>query len=500
MNKEKFYKEYRVVLGYIGVLTIFIGIITLIPLLILIAFPSEKNLAINFVTPSFLALILGYFMSKGVDLNKKYKLSLSQDAVIVVFTWGIACLFSSIPWLMSGQLNFTGAYFESVSGWTTTGLSVIDPNVTPHIYLFHRSITLFFGGVGLVLVMVSALSASFGLRLYISEGHSDRLLPNLLKSSRLIMTIYAGYILAGTLLYIFFGMNWFHAINNSIAAVSTGGFGLTADSIGEYKSLPIELVTIILMLLGATNFAANMLLFKKESFKKFFRQSEWNFSLLLIGISIPLITFSSLKTIYESLSETFRVAVFQTVSALTTTGFSTVSFKNWGTFPIFILIFLMIVGGGTNSTAGGLKQYRIYLMFKNIIWELRKKFKPSNLVNEDSYIKPDGKVFIQGVHITEASNYAFIYLVCLFTGTLILTSYGYSLQDSLFEFSSALGTVGLSVGITQITAPPVVLWAESVGMLLGRLEIYVFFIVLIKFFKDIKDNSIKISEIKQRIV
>lgn len=486
MKKEIFVNEYKVVMGYVGVLTIIIGIITLIPLIMLPVFSEEIKYAFNFILPSLIAILIGSILKKNIDINQKYKLSLSQDAVIVVFTWRIACLVSSIPWILSGQLNFTQAYFESVSGWTTTGLSVINPLETPKIYLFHRSVNLFFGGVGLVLVMVSALSATFGLRLYNSEGHSDRLLPNLLKSSRLIMTIYAGYILAGTLLYIFFGMNWFHAINNSIAAVSTGGFGMTNNSIGEYKSIPIELITIVLMILGSTNFAANMLLFKKNTVREFFRQSEWKFSWFLLGISIPLITFSSLKLLFESFSEVFRVALFQTVSALTTTGFSTVFFNNWASLPIFILIILMIIGGGTNSTAGGMKQYRVYLMLKNFLWELRKKFKSSHLVNEDHYIKPDGKTFIQSIHITEASNYAFIYMVSLFIGTIILCFHGYSLQDSLFEFSSALGTVGLSVGITSATAPPLVLWTEIIGMLFGRLEIYVFFIVISKIYLDIR--------------
>lgn len=477
-------REYKVVMGYLGVLTIIIGVITILPILIIPFFPKENKYILNFLIPGLVAIGLGFFLKRGVDLNQKYKLSVSQDAVIVMFTWLIACLFSSIPWLISGQLNFVQAYFESVSGWTTTGLSVINLEKTPNIYFLHRSLTQFFGGVGLVLVMVSALSATFGLRLYNSEGHSDRLLPNLLKSSRLIITIYAGYIMAGILLYIFFGMNWFHALNNSIAAVSTGGFGVTINSIGEYKSLPIELITIILMILGSTNFAANVLLFKRNSFREFFRQSELKFSLLVLSLVIPILSFSSLKLLYESLSETFRIAIFQAISAITTTGFSTVSFNNWGSFPILIMIILMIIGGGTNSTAGGMKQYRVYLMFKNFIWELKKKFRPDNLVNEDSYIRPEGKVYIQPIHIKEATNYAFIYMVCLFVGTLVLVFHGYPLQDSLFEFASALGTVGLSTGITMPDSPVMVLWVEIAGMLLGRLEIYVFFIAIIKISKD----------------
>ena len=199
---------------------------------------------------------------------------------------------------------------------------------------------------------------------------------------------------------------------------------------------------------------------------------------------IPILSFSSLKLLYESLSETFRIAIFQAISAITTTGFSTVSFNNWGSFPILIMIILIIIGGGTNSTAGGMKQYRVYLMFKNFIWELKKKFRPDNLVNEDSYIRPEGKVYIQPIHIKEATNYAFIYMVCLFVGTLVLVFHGYPLQDSLFEFASALGTVGLSTGITMPDSPVMVLWVEIAGMLLGRLEIYVFFIAIIKISKD----------------
>ncbi len=475
-------KNYKIVCGYLGVLIMISGLVTLIPLLVLPFFPEEKIYTFDFLIPGLIAIGLGFTLKKGVDLNERHKLSSNQDAIIVIFTWLIACLISSIPWLLSKQLNFTQAYFESVSGWTTTGLSVIDFDKTPNIFFLHRSLTQFFGGVGLVLVMVSSLSATFGLRLYNSEGHSDRLLPNLLKSSRLIITIYFGYILAGILLYITFGMDYFHAINNSIAAVSTGGFGVTADSIGEYNNLYIELITILLMILGSTNFAANILLLKKESFRKFFKQSEFRFSLFLLGITIPLITFMLAKNLYTSLSESFRVAVFQTISALTTTGFSTVSFANWQAFSILIIIILMIIGGGTNSTAGGMKQYRVYLMVKNFLWEIKKKLKPNNFIEEDYYERPEGKVFIQDIHLKEATNYAFIYITCLLMGTLVLVFYGYSLQNSLFEMASALGTVGLSVGITSPNAQVAVLWIKIVGMLLGRLEVYVFFISLVKIF------------------
>ncbi|MBA4507075.1 TrkH family potassium uptake protein [Clostridium sporogenes] len=487
-SRSSIFKNNKIILRYIGILTIIIGIIVLLPLIVIIAYPNESKYAIDFIIPSFIAISIGFMLSYFIKLDKNQKLSMGQDTIIVVIVWILASFFSAIPFIISKQLNFTQAYFEAVSGWTTTGLSVVDVEVTPKIYLMHRSIMQFFGGVGLVLVMVSALSETFGMNLYSSEGHSDKLLPNLLRSSRMIMSIYVGYIIAGTVLYYIFGMPLFDGINHSIAALSTGGFGIKRDSVGAYKSFSIELITIILMILGTTNFAAHLLLVRGK-FKKFFKIGEVRFMFLLLGVSIPLATFFSLKNIYGGFSKAFRISAFQMVSALSTTGFSTVSFNNWNSFSIFTMIILMIIGGGAGSTAGGIKIYRVYLMVKTFLWNLKKKFMPEHMVNENFVFRPEGKIYIKENNILEASNYAFIYIVLLFIGTGIIVANGYSLQDALFEFASSIGTVGLSVGITSPIASPIVLWTEIFGMLFGRLEIYVIFIAVIKIAKDVKGLS-----------
>ncbi len=479
----KVMESYKVVLGYTGILTMIIGGMLLLPLLVLFAYPDELRYALNFIIPAAIALLIGYMLSLLIKGEQNQKLTLRQDTVIVVSVWLMATIFSALPFMLSKQLNFTQSYFEAVSGWTTTGLSVVDVTATPKVYLLHRSIMQFFGGVGLVLVMLSALSGTFGMRLYNAEGHSDKLLPNLAKSARIIMSIYAGYVVAGVILYVLFGMSWFDAINHSIGALSTGGFSTQTDSIGAYKSLPIELITIILMLLGTTNFAAHLLLIKGK-FRDFFRIGEIRFMFVFLGLSIPIAAFVSLNGIYGSVSEGFRISAFQFVSALTTTGFSTVGFSNWSPFLVLLMVIAMLIGGGTGSTAGGIKQNRIYIMFKALYWSLKRKFLPEHLVREDFIYRPEGKVYINEKHLTEVYNYAFIYMALFFLGVSVLVAYGYSLQDSLFEFASSIGTVGLSVGVTLPTTPPVVLWTEIVGMLFGRLEIYVILIAAIKFFKD----------------
>ena len=174
------------------------------------------------------------------------------------------------------------------------------------------------------------------------------------------------------------------------------------------------------------------------------------------------------------------------ISAISTTGFSLGSFANWNYFGILALILLMIMGGGTGSTAGGIKLYRILLMLKSIVWELQSYYFPKSAVVRNYMLKGDKKIFIKDKYIREAANYIFIYLMTYFTGVLIFLAHDYGLSDSMFEFASALGTVGLSIGITGPNAPDAILWTEMVGMILGRLEFLVIFYAIAKLFKDTK--------------
>jgi trk system potassium uptake protein TrkH len=471
-----------------GVLIMMVGGLILLPLVALPFYPQEVGWSVCFLLPAGIAILAG-FLLKRLDPGQEIALSLKQDAVIVVGVWIVGTLFSSMPFVLSGMLDFSQAYFEAMSGWTTTGLSVVDVTAAPHVFLLFRSMMQFFGGLGFILLVVSALSETFGMRLYTAECHSDKLLPNLARSARMIFKIYIGYFIAGVVLYVWAGMPVFDAVNISMAALSTGGFAVTPDSIAAYNSFPIELISVVLMILGATNFLAHMLLIKRK-FKTFFRIGETRFMFLLLGILIPLVAVVSLQSVYDNLGEAFRVSLFNITSALTTTGFSTVAYNNWPAFSWLILVAMMIIGGGIGSTAGGIKYGRIYLLLKMFFWNLKRKFLPERSINELSIYRPEGKVYVTNDFYADAANYFFLYLFVLFIGTGLLASLGYSFQDSLFEFTSALGTVGLSVGVTTPDMPPLALWTMTAGMLLGRLEMYVIFIAVIKVSKDIKKLAV----------
>lgn len=483
---------WRLIAGYLGVVLMLIGGIILLPLLVLAAYPGEAVWASCFLVPGVGAVFAGYLFYLLIRGREKLRLCGRQDALIVVCSWILAILFCAIPFQMTGQYNLTQAVFECTSGWSTTGLSVVDVEQCPRIFLMFRSIMLFFGGVGLVLVMVSVLSDRHGMRLYSAEGHSDRLLPNLVKSARMIIAIYMGYILSGTLLYMFFGMDWFDGLNHSIAALSTGGFSTKAESIGYYDSLGIELVTIVLMLLGCTNFLAHLFLIRGK-LKTFFRYCEVRFMLMICGFFTPVM---AVLLLYAGLSgnvgQGFRDGLFQVVTALTTTGFQTVdSFAAFSSPLLLVMTLLMLVGGGTGSTAGGIKQIRVWIALKSLYWSMRSRISRKRTVYSDSIQKLDGKEFLTAQGRLDTLEFIGVYLCVFMLGTMVLCMCGFDIGDSMFEFASALGTVGLSVGITSYDASPAVLWTETAGMFVGRLEIYVVFVAAVQLGREIRHGAQK---------
>lgn len=489
--KQKEITGFPLLIGYIGVFMMIIGCIILLPLITILFYPQDAGEAKFFIIPGVISLLIGYLLYFNIRGKEKGKLQRNQDALIVVFCWILAIVISGLPFYLSGHYTFTQAIFEATSGWSTTGLSVVDVDHTSHLFLMHRSIILFFGGVGLVLIMLSALSDTYGLRLYNAEGHSDRLLPNLIKSARFILTIYLCYIIGGAILYIIAGMNVFDAIIHSIGALSTGGFSSHSESIAYFDSEWIELITIVLMILGNINFLAHLYLIRGK-FKDFFQYCEIRFSFILIALATPAIAVIFVGVLNMPLSQAFRDAVFQVVSALTTTGFQTIpSFHNLPSAILLIMIVLQLIGGGIGSTAGGLKQYRVYVLCKGVYWKLKSMLFSNNVVHSHKIKKVNCKENLNQEELSQIGLYAFLYIMIFFLGTFVLCCFGYSIQDSMFDFSSALSTVGLSTGIMNAHAPTLVLWTGTIGMFFGRLEIYIIFLAAIRLGKDVKRKFVK---------
>jgi len=478
--------RYYTILAYVGFIFILNAFVLLLPLTALLWIPGEIGLSAGFLIPCALSAVAGLLFWKVFRPRAYTTLSVQEGGVIVLISWLGIFAFSTIPFIIISRLTFTQAVFEVVSGWTTTGLSVIDVTVTPKCILLFRSIIQLFGGAGFAIIMLAWISGPVGPGHSIAEGKSEQLAPHVKESAKLVMMIYTGYAIAGSIAYILAGMSTFDAINHAFAAISTGGFSTKPDSIGAWNSVSVESVSIVLMILGNLNFLTAYILLRGK-LRLLLRNGEIHVMALLLPLGMAIIFFEVSSLLYEPLGKAVRVAVFETVSSLTTTGFSTVGYKEWNALGFIVLISLMLIGGGTCSTAGGIKQFRIHLLAKALWWELKRFFLPRTAVMETYIWQGENKEFITDRRIREIAVFIFLYCATFVIGSAIVAYYGYSLRDSLFEFASALGTVGLSVGITSPDAPVLVLWAEIVGMFLGRFEFFVIIISAVKLFKDILD-------------
>lgn len=474
--------RYRMVLSYTGMILVLCSGLMVTPLLALLAWPDEAAEAWSFIPPSVIMGSIGLLAWRLLRPKDHMVLSIQEGGVVVTLSWTIVCLFSAWPFMVGLDLNFTQSVFESVSGWTTTGLSVVDVTKADHIILLWRSIMQLAGGAGLAIIMLSAIAGPKGPALSIAEGR-EQLVPHVRRSAKLVIIIYSGYVVIGIVALRLSGMQWFDAINHAFAALSTGGFSTRLESIGYWNSVSVEAVTIPLMIMGNMSFITAWLLLRGR-FRAVGRNGEVRLTVILLPLFMILLFLLTVRGLYPTAGKSIRVAIFETVTALTTTGFSTVAYNNWNSFGWVVLIVLMLIGGGTCSTAGGLKQYRIYILWKSIFWEFRRNALPRTVITENPVWDAERQIFISDNRLRQIGIYIFLYLLTYIIGTAILTAHGYGLKESLFEYASTLGTVGLSVGVTSSSAPIGVLWAEIIGMFLGRLEFFVIIVSITKLFRD----------------
>lgn len=456
----------------LGLLIAAFGLLTLVPLLWLPAFRSEGRLAHAFWVPAAASVLLGITLAGAFRRGRRQTLTLTDGAAIVLLAWLYACLSGAVPFMLAQGTGFLHSLFESVSGLTTTGLSVLDVGSSSHLVIFWRSWLQFIGGAGFAIVMMSAIIGPFAAALVQAEGHTQPLMPHVRSSAGAFLFIYSGYSVAGVLAYVLAGMPWFDAAVHSFSALSTGGFSSQPNSIGAYHSLPIELITILLMLLGATSFVLHHDLWRGH-LRAPLRLPEPMLALGMLVLAVPLVAVAAARALPAGSWAAVRIGIFETVSALTTTGYTTTSYVRWSGLGVFVLIVLMTVGGATASTAGGLKQLRVYLLLKSVVWDIKRRFLPRNAVVYHSMPTSGGRAAVASEDLVQVANFAFLYLGTYVLGVALLLAAGCSLRDSAFEFASALGTTGLSVGVTSPASPPLVLWAEIGGMFLGRLEFLV---------------------------
>ena len=453
-------KDLFVILEQLGLIMIGIGVVTLIPILVALIY-NEGNY-ISFLIPSGFSILIGYILRRSLR-GKSRRIGLKHAMMIAAIAWLWAALIGGIILMQVAHIDFLNAYFESMSAWTTTGLTILNVETVPKSVLFLRSIEQWIGGLGVVIVVIGILirPGTSASKLYKSEAREEKIKPSITGTVKTIWWIYLFYTIFGIILYVLAGMSIFDAINTTMTNLSTGGMSVNNDNIGGFHSNLINIITMIIMIIGATSFLVHYRVLKGKV-KDMIRDIQFQAMIIIIFI------FSTLVIINTNL--TTMDAVFHVISALTCTGSSipsTGAQVAWPQYMKIILIAAMIIGGSAGSTSGAVKLIRIVTVLKGYYWELLRIIAPAGSVIPK---KISGKP-VTDVEVREAGSYVFIYLLFIFISWLIFVSYGYDALNSLYEIISAQGNVGLSMGITSPTMPQIPQIFLIFNMWIGRIEI-----------------------------
>ena len=461
----------------IGSLVIVIGILVAVPLPALIAQPASPRLVAAFAGPAVVSLALGALLFRRYrfedDDVSHVEVNWQTGSLTVLLAWSYGFVAGAAPFVLAGLLDPVPALFESVSSWTSTGLSVLDVTQIPPVFLLHRAFMQFSGGLGFVLVVLTFVHSKQAITLYSAEGHSDRLAPRIDRTARVILAIYCGFLALGTAAFRLLGMSWFHGLLYAMSALSTGGFGTLPGSTGAHDSLGVEVVTAGLMVVATTNFAV-LLLVTRGRWRQVLRVSEVRFAVAVVAVAVPVVVWSLWAQGGSDGVGALRAGTFSVLTTLSTTGYTTVDFATLPQVTLGVLLLLMLVGGGMGSTAGGMKLTRAYVLVRVAEHGLRRRLAPARLVSAPRWTRAHGTASLDAETIAETTGFVLLYLTVFAVGSLALTvTSGGTLFEGTFEFASALSTTGISVGLTGPETGTAGLVVLIAGMVLGRLEIFI---------------------------
>ncbi|MCQ2203305.1 MAG: TrkH family potassium uptake protein [Bacteroidales bacterium] len=459
----------------IGFLLIVEGVFMLMPGLMSLTY-GDSDSSVFFLSAAATmvcgALMFFLFRNHPKDVSKR------DSYIIVTGVWISFTIFGTIPVWLSGALPLVDAWFETMSGFSTTGSTMLrDIEASSHGLLFWRAILQWMGGMGIIalsIVLVPALGMS-SMQTFTAEAsvtRSDKIHPKVTEMAKYMWYIYIAMTFIVIILFIFGGMNVFDASCHALSTVSTGGFSTHTDSIGTFHSAYIEYVTIIFMFLGGVNYALyySIMVGKGERLINDDEFRSYTKITAIFAIIISLVLYFDGYS--NSFEMSFRSSLFQVVSVITGTGFTTCDYMKWPVQTITIIAFIMFCGGCTGSTTGGIKFMRLRIMYLNIKNELKRAMHPTAVVP----VKYNNKSLMPA-DTSSVLTFIVFYVMILAIGILIISMTGCTLEDSFGLAANSLGNVGISIGnygpsgcIYELH--PIAKITMSILMLVGRLEIF----------------------------
>ena len=478
----------KTVFFLIGILLIVLGVAMTAPYALQIIFQEESH---SFISASFITVFIGILFVLS-NLEREYKLNLRQTFLFSSLAWIMVAIFGSLPFLLSNQnFSFSEAFFESMSGITTTGATIIaDLDNSPKSILLWRAIMQWLGGIGIVVMAITILPLLKvgGMQLFKMEGpdSTEKILPRTIEVAAIIILTYIILTLLCGFFYWIFGMTIFDSVSHAMTTIATGGFSTHNDSIGFFKNSNIEIVASIFIILGSIPFIS-YLKFIRGNRKVFFEDVQIKGLIYLLLFSI-LIMFIYLFFInYESnFFDKVRISSFNVISILSGTGYVTDDFGLWGKFSLIFFLLLMFVGGCAGSTACGIKIFRLQMLLIFLKNQVKKLISPNSVIVNKYNNQKISDEFINSVLIF-IFTFLFIFLII----SMLLSISGLDFITSISGAASAISNVGPGLGDmigpngNYKDIPNISKWVLSFGMLLGRLEL---FAVLVLFFPSFWRN------------
>ena len=475
----------KAIFRIIGLLLIFEALFLMSSVLVALYYgePTDTLLLSAAVMAGFGSLFAYIFRKAGRNVSRK-------DGYIVVTTiWVVFSLFGSIPYILSGYIpSFTDAFYETMSGFTTTGSSILS-NIEslPKSLLFWRMMTHWIGGLGIVFFTV-AVFPIFGLgdmHLFAAESVGPmraKLHPRISVTARWILTVYVGLTIIAALAFYVAGMGWFDAVCHSMSTVATGGFSTKQASIAAFGSPFIEYVTILFMFIGGVSLSLQYLLIFKGRLKDLFRDTEFRTYLMFVLLFTVVISVGLFLTTTMTAEWSFRTALFQVVSIQTTTGFATVDYTLWTPLLWLMLCGLMFVGACSGSTSGAMKCVRVATLFK-VMWNEFKRIVHPNAVIPVRMARKIVPTSVQSAILA----YTVIYFFMVIVGLVVNMAFGIDFLNSFGLSVASVGNVGPALGNygpmdSLGLLPDGVKWFSSFQMLVGRLEFFAVLLLLTPIF------------------
>ena len=476
--------NYKTVFFTLGLLQIILGLSMIIPILIQLIY---NEMDAGFIGSGIITIIFGmlFFLS---NLNHNKKINLQQAFLLTSLSWLSIAIFGSLPFVFSEvNLSFTDAFFESMSGITTTGSTIItNLNDTPKGILLWRAMLQWLGGIGIIVMAITLMPVMNvgGMQLFkiSSNDTTEKILPKTKEISLRLIIIYLFLTLICSFIYKLCGMNLFDSFTHSMTTIATGGFSNYNESIGYFDNVYIEITSIVFILTGSIPFII-YLKFVSGDKKIFFSDTQIKSFLKIIFFSI-LILFIYLGLKNRSFSEISLISVsFNVISILTGTGYVTENFSNWGNFPLVFFLVLMFIGGCAGSTTCGIKIFRVQILFQFFSNQIKKIIYPHGIFNL-TYQKQN----IDDKFMSSVISFIYLYIIIFFIVTALLSLTGLDFVTSISAAATSISNVGPGLGETIgpngnfSNLSDYSKWVLSLTMILGRLELFAILVLFLPSF------------------